>query len=133
MSRKAPVQTFENYASHTPQKMNCIASPIPFTVSLQLPKVYPPTFCKWTNFTAWKPSAMSNPQVQKFLIRCYTLKKNHVNFVSIIICVKQYFPDIFYIVSIQFSCINNTNPFINVSHVKKKTNPSILPNLKCEY
>jgi hypothetical protein len=29
MSRKAPVQTFENYASHTPQKMNCIASRIP--------------------------------------------------------------------------------------------------------
>jgi hypothetical protein len=30
----------------------------------------PPTFCGWTNFTAWKQSAMSNPQVQKFLIRC---------------------------------------------------------------
>jgi hypothetical protein len=42
MSCKAPVQTFENYASYTPQKMNCIASPIPFTTSLQLPKFYPP-------------------------------------------------------------------------------------------
>jgi hypothetical protein len=65
MSRKALVQTFQNYASHTPQKMNCIASPIP------LPKFYTLTFCKWTNFTAWKPSAYLNPQVQKFLIQCF--------------------------------------------------------------
>jgi hypothetical protein len=60
MSRKAPVQTFQNYASHTLQKMNCIASPIPFIASLQLPKFYPPIFSRWTNFTAWKPSAYLN-------------------------------------------------------------------------
>jgi hypothetical protein len=33
MSRKAPLRTFQNYASHIPQKMNCIASPIPLTAS----------------------------------------------------------------------------------------------------
>jgi hypothetical protein len=76
MSRKAPVQTFENYASHTPQKVNCIALPIPFIASPQLPKFYPPIFCRWTNFTAWKPSTMSNPQVQKFLIRCLKVFQN---------------------------------------------------------
>jgi hypothetical protein len=32
----------------------------------------PPTFYRWTNFIAWKPSAMSNPQVQNFLIQCST-------------------------------------------------------------
>jgi hypothetical protein len=50
MSRKAPVQTFENYASHIPQKMNCIASPIPFTASPQLPKFYPPYILQMDQF-----------------------------------------------------------------------------------
>ena len=42
-----------------------------------------------------------------------------------------HFPHVFHNVSMHFECGNNTYPFINVICVKK-TNPSILPSLRCQ-